>query len=119
MFEKVIVSNSDAIQKLKSEIVELKGEENPAEVSATFEWKGINQKDNLMKEIIEKPQTADKTINANSEKIKRIGSEIDNIALSFHEWWVLISLLTDSIFYCSCRSCNCYIEYKIELSNVI
>ena len=38
-----------------------------------------------MKEIIEKSQTADKTINANSEKIKRIGSEIDNIALSFHE----------------------------------
>ena len=37
VFEKVIVSNSDAIQKLKSEIVELKGEENPAEVSATFE----------------------------------------------------------------------------------
>ena len=38
----------------------------------------MNPRDNLMKEIIQK-QAADRTINTNSEKIKRIDGEIYNI----------------------------------------
>jgi hypothetical protein len=41
--------------------------------------KRINQNDNLMKEVIEKQQSADEGILANSEMIKKSDEEIHNL----------------------------------------
>ena len=67
VIEEVIVSNTDAIHKLKCEIADLKNGDKPVEPCEN--QKGLNHQDDFMKEIIEKQQAANKTILENADKM--------------------------------------------------
>ena len=82
VIEEVIVSNSDAIKKIKQDIAQIadsKSGDKPADVGDTPVEKGVNEEDDFMKEIIKKQQVVDKTKSANSDKMKRIDKEIKDL----------------------------------------
>ena len=79
--EEVIVANSDAIHRIKSEIIELKnqGKQNQNGSKENIDRENANATNGCIKEVMEKQQMIDKDISANADIVKRLDKEIKDI----------------------------------------